>query len=51
MTFRTEIVEYGKSEDKRFGTIREPLSYRLRLYLFGDELILKAIFYKVLQCS
>jgi len=46
MIFRTEIIEYGPSDDKKFGTYNEPLSYRLRLELHEDELVLKKQYFK-----
>ncbi len=46
MTFRTEIIEYDESFDKYRETRDTPMSYRLRLYLLGDELILKKQYFK-----
>ena len=46
MTFKTEIIEYGESKDKKFGTSREPLRYRLMLKLHNNELILIKEYFK-----
>ena len=47
MTFKTEIIEYGESKDKMFGTSREPLRYRLMLKLHNNELILIKEYFKL----
>jgi len=46
MIFRTEIIEYDLSFDKYRETRNMPLTYRLRLYLYNGELILKKQYFK-----